>query len=120
MCPILAPVFVDFDEKKRTEYDTAASNLKAENPESEPNEFSCIKHCQKTYYFCKSPLVKCIYTQTAHLAFLLLFSYILLCDFNPVNSSGSNSNAGYLTIPVYEIVLITWVGALALEELRKV
>ena len=51
--------------------------------------------------------------------FLVLFSYVLLCDFRKVGQADPNTSLG-LAISIPEIVLIIWVVTFALDEFRQV
>ena len=58
----------------------------------------------------------------SYYGFLILFSYIILCDFWPVDyvyESKSSANFGML-ISVWEVVLIVWVLNFLLDEIIKV
>jgi hypothetical protein len=66
----------------------------------------------KQYFFIKM----------SYYGFLILFSYIILCDFwqvDYVNESKSNANFGML-ISVWEVILIIWVLNFLLDEIIKV
>ena len=56
--------------------------------------------------------------------FLLLFSYILLCDFEQINKKSEHFESVYgkfrnVVVAIPEIVLIIWVSVFVLEELRE-
>ena len=51
--------------------------------------------------------------------FLLLFSYVVVCDFYPIPTNKNQTNLG-LVISVPEIVLIIWVSFFAVDELQEV
>lgn len=51
--------------------------------------------------------------------FLLLFSYVLLCDFFPLNSPQKRLTHLGLAISIPEVVLIIWVSTFFIEEVRK-
>ena len=52
--------------------------------------------------------------------FLLLFSYVILCDFNTIGKSvNKDTNNSYLPLSILEIVLIIWVFTYFCEEFRK-
>jgi hypothetical protein len=53
--------------------------------------------------------------------FLLLFSYILLVDYFPLNTdNGRRSGVQNLNIPITEIILHICMWSLIIEELRQV
>lgn len=51
---------------------------------------------------------------------MILYSYIILCDFFPINSTGIYDTNFGMDISIPEIVLIVWVATYALEEMRQV
>ena len=58
----------------------------------------------------------------SYYGFLILFSYIILCDFwqvDYVNESKSSANFGML-ISIWEVILIIWVLNFLLDEIIKV
>ena len=52
--------------------------------------------------------------------FLLLFSYVILCDFRSVENGEAINRNFNLVISVPEIVLIIWVITFGLDEFRQV
>jgi hypothetical protein len=54
-----------------------------------------------------------------YILFLLLFSYVMLCDFYPIPTNQNFTNLG-LPISIPEIVLIIWVTLFAVAEIRDV
>jgi transient receptor potential cation channel subfamily M protein 3 len=73
-----------------------------------------LSYFDRLYHFWRTPLVKFFYNQLFYLVFLLLFSYIMLCDLFPVHIP-SPKTPSYIP----EIVLITCVVAYTLDELRN-
>lgn len=57
--------------------------------------------------------------QFSYLLFLVLFSYILLCDFYPIGYKGNESTRFNTYISILEIVLIIWVLTFTCEEIRQ-
>ena len=52
---------------------------------------------------------------------MVLYSYVILCDFFPINfKEGVYETHLGLAISIPEIVLIFWVATYALEEMRQV
>ncbi len=52
--------------------------------------------------------------------FLLLFAYVLLCDFFPIYADGLPSTRMGLRISVPEVCLIIWIISFTFEEIREV
>ena len=52
--------------------------------------------------------------------FLILFSYVLLCDFYPLTASGNPVTRLNIAISIPEVILIIWVITFALDEIREV
>ena len=53
------------------------------------------------------------------LMFLILFSYVVLCDFYPIPTYANLTNLS-LAISAPEIVLIIWVSLFAIDEVKEV
>ena len=51
--------------------------------------------------------------------YLILFSYVMVCDFYPIPTLSNPTNMG-LNISIPEIVLIIWVFSIATDELYEV
>jgi hypothetical protein len=51
--------------------------------------------------------------------FLVLLSYVVLCDFSPINQADPTTSLG-LAISIPEILLHIWVVTLAIDEFRIV
>ena len=51
--------------------------------------------------------------------FLILLSYVVLCDFSPINQANPVTSLG-LAISIPEIILHIWVITLAIDEFRIV
>ncbi len=115
------------------------------------NLFSHSKgYCQKLASFFETPIVKFTYNQvcvrvclivlltiilvfnfkffslyfkTFHIFYLLLFTYVMLCDFYPVTSAGHYGNPQTkfgLKISLPEIVLIIWTITIIFEKIKNV
>ena len=50
----------------------------------------------------------------------MLFSYVLLCDFSPINEPVNPKTSLGLAISIPEIVIIIWVFTFGIEEIRQV
>ncbi len=98
---------------------------------------------EKVYYFIKAPIIKFVYSQVCciclfvrrffkvyyfvylfflkifYALFLMLFSYIMLCDFFPVATEMKDLNLG-VGISVPEIILIIWIFLYTIDEIRQV
>ncbi|RNA09709.1 transient receptor potential cation channel subfamily M member 3 isoform X26 [Brachionus plicatilis] len=70
------------------------------------------------YHFLNTPFTKFIYHQIWYLFFLILFSYVIVCDFHKINQSNEKTSLG-LAISIPEIILIIWVFTFILEEIYK-
>ena len=111
------------------------------NEKSLMNQFkNYIKIRLKRYkYFTESPKVHFYYECLFYMTFLLIFSYMLLCDFTyynkenasddsndsikPYNSSiksSNNSNKEVAGPKFLEIVIIIWVFSFFIEEIKQV
>lgn len=55
-----------------------------------------------------------------YLMFLFLFSYVIMCNFHPIDKQKFNETTLTLPLSIPEIVLIIWVSTFFLEEIRKV
>jgi hypothetical protein len=53
-----------------------------------------------------------------YLLFLILFSYVILCDFNKISKPNKETSVN-LKISIPEVVLIIWVFTFALDEFRR-
>lgn len=51
--------------------------------------------------------------------FLILHSYVLLCDFYPIDNPGNPATSLGLSISIPEIVLIIWVITFAIDKIRE-
>lgn len=57
----------------------------------------------------------------SYIAFLILFSYVILFDYFPLNIyNEERSNIFRLPIPISEIILHIFLASIALEEIRQV
>ncbi|CAF0980027.1 unnamed protein product [Brachionus calyciflorus] len=74
---------------------------------------------QFLYHFLNTPFVKFIYHQIWYLLFLLLFSYVVLCDFSKFETPKYPTTSFELAISIPEIVLMIWIFAFVTEEIRK-
>jgi hypothetical protein len=54
-----------------------------------------------------------------YILFLLLFSYVILCDFKEIDYS-EIKDTGDLPITIYEIILTVWVFTFLVDEIRQV
>ena len=54
-----------------------------------------------------------------YILFLLLFSYVILCDFKEIDYSEIKDING-LPITYYEIILTVWVFTFLVDEIRQV
>ena len=57
--------------------------------------------------------------KAAYLLYLILFSYVILCDFYPLYQANELTSRG-LAISIPEIVLIIWTFTFGLDEIRQV
>jgi hypothetical protein len=108
------------------------------------NKFDPIKQLNHILEFIDTPLIKFAYHQvntltintlylyleqslftnisqlkSFYILFLTLFSYVMLCDFYPVNNGDPTTSLG-LAISIPEIVLIIWVATFAVDLFVKV
>uniref|UniRef100_A0A1I8IUM9 LSDAT_euk domain-containing protein n=1 Tax=Macrostomum lignano TaxID=282301 RepID=A0A1I8IUM9_9PLAT len=67
---------------------------------------STLSCCRKLLEFHQSPRVIFMYNYLFYLMFLLLYTYVILTEFNPV-------------IHPSEIMLMIWIGTLIVEEIRQ-
>ncbi|CAF0977505.1 unnamed protein product [Brachionus calyciflorus] len=136
--PLVAPIIVHFGDKKslktrevaqkkaktkilpdeikteiKNNFSKNVKKLDFLNPYEELNYWTCLNH------FLKAPYVKFIYDQFSYLMFLILFSYIMLCDFYPVDIIGKRETKFNTYISVLEIVLIIWILTFTCEEIRQ-
>ena len=54
------------------------------------------------------------------MAYLTLFSYVILCDFSQVKQPNYYSTSKGLVISIPEVVLIIWTITFGLDEIRQV
>ena len=54
-----------------------------------------------------------------YILFLILFSYVMLCDFYPIPTIINSTNLG-LVISIPEILLIVWINVFTFDEIREV
>jgi hypothetical protein len=54
-----------------------------------------------------------------YILFLLLFSYVILCDFKEIDYS-EIKDTDDLPITIYEIILTVWVFTFLVDEIRQV
>ena len=74
----------------------------------------------KTKYFRKSQIhVKKKSIQDFFILFLILFSYVILCDFYPIHNTTNMWVKQGIYISAPEIVLIIWVFTFAMEKVHK-
>lgn len=59
-----------------------------------------------------------MFLKAFYIAYIFLFSYVILCDFFPLDLS--LIKYPHSTISPTEIVLIIWTGTFGVEEIRKV
>ena len=59
-------------------------------------------------------------TKLSYVLFLTLFSYVLLCDFSPVNQPVNPSTSKGLAISIPEVIIIVWVFTFIVEDIRQV
>jgi hypothetical protein len=80
------------------------------------NYFRCL------FAFLHIPFVKFFFNFISFFCFILLFSYVLLCDFHPVDyQAGSKSLTKYgLHVSIFEIILIYWVWNFLIDAIVKV
>ena len=57
----------------------------------------------RIYHYFRSPIVKFFYYSMSNWIFLMLFSYVMLCDFYPIYQSGVSSPSG---IEIYLIIFV--------------
>jgi transient receptor potential cation channel subfamily M protein 7 len=69
--------------------------------------------------FMTTPCVKFVYHSLFYFLFLILFSYVLLCDFYLINRSPDSTTSLGVYISVPEIVLIIWVFTFAVDKVRE-
>jgi hypothetical protein len=55
----------------------------------------------------------------AYILFLMLFSYVVLCDFKEIDYSETDDEQ-FLPITYYELVLTIWVFTFFVDEIRQV
>lgn len=76
------------------------------------NSFNKVcDYFENVVHFCQCPCVKYAYHNLFHLLFLILLSYVVLCDFKQIDKID--------IISPQEIVLIIWVLSYGLEEIRR-
>lgn len=123
--PFLAPILLNYKEsnefyRKQAVYSKSNGQIDAAfhesyektNPTNEKPSY-----LRNIYYFYKTPLVKFVYYQAFYVLFLLLFSYVMLCDFFPIPSPIGRSYP--LVISAFEVLLIIWVIALLLDKIDQ-
>ncbi len=122
-----------------------STHMKLQENEINFSRNGILNYLKCIFWFMQTPFVKFVYNQVSWLMFLrrflvknikwalfkfkisffcfiLLLSYVLLCDFYPVDYSGDFSfqiNDG-LFISIWEIILIVWVLNFALDEIIQV
>jgi hypothetical protein len=74
-----------------------------------------VNNLTRLYFFYEAPVVKFAYFQLSYLLFLILFSYVLLCDFYPIEISKNLSGRHGLLIGIPELLLIIWTVTLSLD-----
>jgi len=136
--PFLAPFIVRFKKRKIESGLSKQSSFDAEDPiqqieQPKKNELFVTKNhahpqqgfsyqeltkFQKLDDFLVTPCVKFFYHSVFYLLFLILFSYVLLCDFYMIGQQNKNTSLGLL-ISIPEILLIIWVFTFALEKVLE-
>jgi hypothetical protein len=52
--------------------------------------------------------------------FLVLFSYVILCDFFPIYAKGFEETRLGIKISILEVILIIWIISFTFDEIREV
>ncbi|RNA06319.1 transient receptor potential cation channel subfamily M member 2-like [Brachionus plicatilis] len=78
-----------------------------------------IGYRRKLYYFFRSPIIKFCYNQIFFIIFLLLFSYIILCNFFPIEYLNEDGIVLGKKISEIEFLLMGWVFVFFLDEIRQ-
>ena len=122
--PFLVPFMLKFRDaghfNKAEEIKKIKEIIPAENETCELknrinlNESDNLSYRTKINEFLQAPIVKFAYDKILYLAFLILFSYVLLCDFKPISTYPN----GFIS--PYEIVLMIWVFSFLIEKFHRV
>ncbi|XP_072174310.1 transient receptor potential cation channel subfamily M member 5-like [Diadema setosum] len=119
VCPLLAPWLLTFTEGSAPLKSTASRRAEIEfvdeDGTADSNEIEttteqrskCTDACLDCWKFLQCPVIKYCYNGISNVVFLILYSYILLCQFNLQTSTA-------------DIILIVWVGALYLREFDQI
>ncbi|CAF1368298.1 unnamed protein product [Rotaria sordida] len=79
-----------------------------------------VSWLDKISYFYKAPIVRFYYYTIFFIIFLVLFSFVLLVDYFPLNNYGERrSGFRNITIPITEMILHICIWSLIVEEIRQ-
>lgn len=130
-------VFVYFTDENDQELEQELEKIEENYKANKPNRTlkTKLKYHFKLFYterkhqlgnfiknlisFMNTPLIKFMYNQILLVMFLLLFSYVMLCDFYPTYVTNNQTTSLGLSISIPEVILIFWVTSYAVEEIRQ-
>lgn len=140
--PLLAPVILQFeeimakdskkiknnsakvDEKRKSVATIKMEEANDDEDESDENDDEEL-NVQKTTYlqnlvtFFEAPKVKFTYFHISYIGYLILYSYVILCDFNPIYQANTYTSQG-LVVSIYEVILISWTFLFLIEEIKQI
>ncbi|CAF1659112.1 unnamed protein product, partial [Adineta steineri] len=102
-------------DKMCNESDTTCSRLIGDDFNVDYKKSGIKQYIGNISIFLHAPYVKYLYNLYSHVIFLLLFSYVLLCDYFPLYEYQSNYGPS-----MTELILILWVFTLLCEEIRQI
>lgn len=85
------------------------------NSSTEPNDYF-----SRLYNFFQAPIVKFLYDKILYFIFLIMYCYVILCDFHPMEESNESPTTLSLNIGVLEVILIIWVFSIIIDRLHNV
>ena len=62
-------------------------------------------------------LIDAKHSKLSYLVFLLLFSYVVLCNYYPIHFEDRKDENVYLEVSIFELILIIWVLSFFLDEI---
>lgn len=87
------------------------------NINSSTDRSDCLS---RLYNFFQAPIVKFLYDKILYFIFLIMYCYVILCDFHPIEQADESPTTLSMNIGVLEVILIIWVLSIIIDRLHNV